>query len=167
VACPVQSKIFSCYLRSYFRGIETENRKFIPMECRLSPFIPRLFLELVRNRNLVFSTDSISMQFYEMIVCSLHGITENNYNIEWRDRSKLYGFNYCAPGGKHCHLSKSTVRYPYFNASLSLLLTHWGNNHGDHTLQHYINSYNMTNKDILILNFGLHFSNAEQYEKRI
>ncbi len=74
---------------------------------------------MLRNRQLVMIGDSITLQFYTMIVCSLHGTIAGEYNLTWKDLSRIFGRDDCQKA-EHCHLHSSFVFYPNYNTTITL-----------------------------------------------
>eukprot|EP00667_Euglena_gracilis_P015174 EG_transcript_15779 len=171
-ACPVQQRVFSCYRHASGgeRPWAVEHRLFVPDGCALHAFHPEAFLRAIANRRVLFCCDSAAQQFFEAVVCSLHNVTPAAYQIDWSPVQHRFGTEACPlPTNQHCHLNSATVSYPAFNASLSVLGTHlhklnrkW---HGYNLPQEYFAAGRLqTPRDVLVLNFGLHFGNNRGFD---
>eukprot|EP00667_Euglena_gracilis_P015435 EG_transcript_16039 len=172
-ACPVQQRVFACYRHKELQSLAqtAEARHFQPAGCSFRPFHPLAFLKAIAGRNLFFCCDSVSQQFFEAVVCSLHGATPAKYRVHWWDMRGKFGPDACGlRRGKHCHLSAATVSYPAYNASVSVKGTYLedgflaGKPHGHNTPEEYFSQGGLaTPQDVAVLNFGLHFTDPAVY----
>ena len=85
----------------------------------------------------------------------------------------LTGINmgYCAINllsSRQCHILSGIVEYPQFNATIILLQSHLtelnGKSHGSNDISEYIKYGKLGPRDILLLNFGMHFNDPEHYK---
>jgi len=173
-ACPVQMTIFTCYRhdidRLHGKGSESELRYFQPLGCDIEDFSPTKFLEIIRDRTILICCDSLSMQFYTELVCNLHGSTRSKYHIDWARLTGIFGPQDCRYNtGDYCHLNTAHVFYPEYNAHIKYIGTHLqninGKAHGYNSLKDYQDYGVLRNnqKDILLLNFGVHFHSKSAY----
>eukprot|EP00667_Euglena_gracilis_P015599 EG_transcript_16240 len=170
-ACPVQQRAFSCYRHPevWQRAYEAEHRHFVPDACAFRKYSPATFLQAIAGRHLFFCCDSVAQQFFVAVVCSLHGTTAASYRIKWDPLHRKYGMDTCpVKSGHHCHLSAATASYPEYNASISVKGTHLHElDHKAHAAnppQDYFEKGNLRSpRDVLLLNFGLHFNNPDVY----
>ena len=122
-ACPAQMTIFSCYRHdttATSHGATAENRRFVLSTCALQGFDPLAFLHRLRNGRLFFCCDSLAMQFFATVVCSLHATpaaTGAAYHLTWKDfQGQVFDLKDCPLANtQHCHLADSTVHYPLYN----------------------------------------------------
>lgn len=175
-ACPAQMAIFSCYHHDKNgeltgHGYEAHHNKYELETCQLNGFSATSFLHMMKNRKLVICCDSVSMQIFSMLVCSLHGTTEVDYSgLRWIDLGQ-FGRDDCVDGsGIHCHLGSSQVYYPEFNLHIYYFGTHLHQINGKHyansDLSDYITEGKLTSsEDILLLNQGVHMHTPEMMEK--
>eukprot|EP00667_Euglena_gracilis_P023725 EG_transcript_26916 len=113
-ACPVQQRVFAChrYSKARPRAFAVEHRRFVPDDCAFHQFSPLVFLQAIANRRLLFCCDSISQQFFEAVVCSVHGTTRAVYDIKWLLGTGRFGPDACGePDGRHCHLGSAIVSW--------------------------------------------------------
>lgn len=163
-ACPVEVIFRACYLDvSQEHAILSEDRTFQTTECDLDKFKPETFLERSRSKKLLFIGDSLSLQTWIAIVCSLHS-TEISavYNIEWFNFLKFYNVpewenDVCFHGLPHCYIKSGSVYYPQYNATIMINCTHFDSLHGFHSLSNIADNWSMGSNDVMILNYGMHF----------
>ena len=168
-ACPFQSQVYSCRLyldsdETTGSGYKTSRKKFTPSTCSINEFRPKQFLTLLRNKRLMFSGDSMSMQNFIMVACSLHVEAESEYSKEWCIKPE------CAEGAEHCQLVTAKVFYPEYNTTIVFLGTqafdYNSKHHGEHDLIEYIDYGQLWSPfDILLLNVGLHASSRDWLSK--
>ena len=158
LACPAEMRMYSCYLRSYSAGRDAENSQWHSTSCRLDSFHPVSFLEHLRNRRLLFSGDSLQMQFFQTIVCSLHDTgLEMVYNLSWADISHIFG-----PDMFHldCNVVHS-VYYPAYNATVLLYIPNSQHHYDSNFLSQYIELGSLSFNDVVIVNFGVAWDSIE------
>lgn len=170
-ACPAEMAIFTCYRHDkaelHGKGFEAENKKYKMDYCDLQSFTPTLFLNLVRGRKLVICCDSVQMQFFTNLVCSLHSTTTAVYDLHWALLHQ-FGSTDCPSdrNGKNCHLLHSRVYYPEFDFEIFLAVTHMEANSHVHgtsgfTIDDFVKDYNLRPRhDIVLLNYGVHVDEA-------
>jgi hypothetical protein len=151
-SCPYSSA-YSCHLHPH--GFRSAHQKFFPTNCELPEFNPTTFLQSLKNRRLLLSGDSTTLQFYVVLICSLHGISENIYKIEFPDPKSIHT------------LVRGEVYYPVYNATLLIAATHAKklNNmtQGENPFQDYVHYAQLFSPyDIALLNFGMNFNSQEQ-----
>eukprot|EP01040_Poterioochromonas_malhamensis_P015143 gene15143-16904_t len=161
----VPSRIWSCRRldtnETSGHGYEAFSQRFVPSNCALKGFDPFDFMNTLRNRHLAMVGDSVTLQFYTLVVCSLHGTMEAKYNLTWKDFSNLFGPDDC-PVAKHCHLLSSSVYYPHYNTTITLHMEY-----GHRSFLVYYNRLQLTAKDIVIFNRGLHVREAERMQGEV
>eukprot|EP01040_Poterioochromonas_malhamensis_P001090 gene1090-1157_t len=165
-SCPVQSRVFSCRRHDLNEtsghGYEAYSQRFIPENCQLKGFDPFDFLNTLRNRQLAIIGDSISTQFFTMISCSLHGIVEAEYHLDWLPLVSIFGSDDCVASGEHCHISNSHIYYPKYNTTISLIL-----DYGDPNLFNYYKIGHLTSNDIILMNRGVHVHREDRMIKEL
>jgi hypothetical protein len=145
--CPVRT--YTCKDRTY--GHEVAHQKFFPNGCDVPELDPLPFLHSLENRRLFLYGDSVTLEFFVFLICSLHQTTENiHYNIT-RDVRFKQGF------------SHAEVTYPISNTTISYLDFSLMGKPLEHHMQHYIGHGRLFSPyDILLLNYGLHYHTAAE-----
>ena len=158
LACPAEMALFSCYLNTYLEGANAEISRWQSSSCILDSFRPVSFLELLRNKRLMFCGDSLQMQFFQSIICSVHGTGIQEYNLSWINISHIYGPNLF-------HLDRdivNSVYYPAYNATILLYIPPVHEHHYEtNFLLQYIELGQLTLNDVLVVNFGVGLKNIE------
>jgi hypothetical protein len=158
--CPLRSS-YSCHSSS--RGNKVAHQKFFPSNCELPEFQPLNFLHSLRNLRLLFCGDSATLQFFTMLVCSLHGVTPN---IEYHlDQKPKYGKVFTSG-------EEGAIYYPLTNTTLIYSGSHvkslYNASHGENPFRDYIRFGKLFSPlDIVMLNFGLHFRWQEEFLRMI
>jgi hypothetical protein len=116
---------------------------------------------MLRNRHFVMIGDSITLQFYTMVVCSLHGTIAGEYNLTWKDVSYAFGREDCR-GAVHCHLQSSKVYYPEYNATITLYLEY-----GRRSFFVYFQQLRLTPNDIVLFNRGFHVHESNIMQREV
>ena len=173
-ACPVETILHACSLGNPTKASDVLAWKYVATsKCHLERFSPLDFLDRIRGRHVVFVGDSMSLQLWQIVVCSLHGVTKIEYDIKWFDYIAYYipdphgrwPYHTCPFGVEHCYIEHATVSYPLFNASFSIQTTHFGKRHGEQLLQEFIDPFKLGRNDVILFNFGLHFNDMKLYER--
>eukprot|EP01040_Poterioochromonas_malhamensis_P013947 gene13947-15399_t len=164
-ACPAQSRIWTCRQHdaneTSGHGYEAYSQRFVPSNCALRSFDPLEFMDMLRNRQLAMIGDSITLQFFTMVVCSLHGTMTAQYHLTWKDVSYAFGPEVCR-GVEHCHLSSSSVFYPDYNTTITIHFEY-----SSHSLLVYYQQLRLTSNDIVLMNRGLHLGNPFAMQKQV
>eukprot|EP01040_Poterioochromonas_malhamensis_P003152 gene3152-3360_t len=164
-ACPAQSRIWSCRRHdadeTSGHGYEAYSQRFVPNNCALNGFDPFKFMHMLRNRRLVMIGDSITVQFYTMIICSLHGVVAAEYNLNWLDVSSTFGREDCR-SEEHCHLQSSSVYYPHYNTTIIVDLEY-----GNRSFSLYSRHHQLTPNDVVVFNRGLHVHDANIMKQEV
>eukprot|EP01040_Poterioochromonas_malhamensis_P013946 gene13946-15398_t len=158
-ACPAQSRIWTCRQHdaneTSGHGYEAYSQRFVPNNCALRSFDPLEFMNMLRNRQLAMIGDSITLQFFTMVVCSLHGAVAADYHLNWTPLTHIFGPDDC-PDVVHCHLGGSSVYYPHFNTTITLSLEYL-----HHPFLFFHQQLRLTSNDIVLFNRGIHVHEAK------
>lgn len=172
-ACPTQSFIYSCYyheghLESVLPKNYAENaeqRVFVAKDPQCLPFYPYNFLDVIRNRRLLFIGDSVAMQVFESLICALHKSTPVDTKGSLWGHSKSFSAHTCPFGDRNCYLRPGSA-VSMHAAGVGVHMHHleffnnasfWG----------AIHELGMTKNDIVLFNIGLHYNNMTAYESDI
>lgn len=156
--CPFQMAPFSCYMHG--RGSQEENQTYETSSCDMEKFSPKRFLSEMRNKKIVFVGDSVSMQMFTSLTCSLHYREFNpEYKIDWFDISSGINNSFCQPGGQYCHVKYGISYYPDYDVQIILDFLH-----GIVPLQYFTDAHHLSSKDVLVLNHGLHYNSNQKLE---
>ncbi|CAM9118127.1 unnamed protein product, partial [Phaeothamnion confervicola] len=139
-------------------------RRFVSDDCEMAEFDPLWFLSLIKGQEVVLLGDSLTMQFFVALVCSLHGAapTAARYKIDWAGIADRFGANDCPADNVHCYVGGGTVFYPDYNASITLYqFPNWV---PSYSLAQHFEPGKPGRGDIIVINFGLHYDNPEKLE---
>lgn len=160
--CPVEHEHQCCYLHYGIpKGESIEKRKFIYNNCEMKDFNPIDFLNLLKNKRILFAGDSVTGQFFVNIVCSLHGYAKAVADVVWVERAG------CT---ERCGFADATITYPDYD----VVLIH-------HNVYHPIRQMydpklmitmlttksKLRKNDIMLFNLGLHYSTKREYKEVI
>jgi hypothetical protein len=161
-ACPAQVAHYTCYYHGDTqRAQNIEFKRFIPNPPTNDSdgcvsFHPLEFLELIRNRVVIFHGDSILGNVWTSLFCSLYSASKSLYSIDFRKLIK--GGDILCPLGEaaHSYNQGGTIKFPHFNVTLHFALM----NEYYSTFTKFIEF----NKNyIIIYNTGLHYNEEAKF----
>jgi hypothetical protein len=125
--------------------------------------------------------DSVMFAYWKQLMCSLNTPDSGGMHadVQWayyqggsnEMKTPYYNWKTCPMREKHCHIDVMTwekgvvpavAYFPRYDAKISFI---WKNEHHSELLEDV--SRGLTKKDIIILNFGLHFNNRNQYTENM
>lgn len=162
-SCPFESIAHNCYVGESDRARRVENRIWLTHDKNCKPFHPADFLSSLRGRHLYFMGDSVMMQVWQNLMCTLYLTTEIEYHINWIIHSNKLVFNSlnCPFAELQCHLAIDEGRrsgyahFPVFNTSISYLWYTKDTFEAD-DIESIFEYYDILPHDIVIFNYGIH-----------
>lgn len=177
-ACPAQRAIYSCQFRNdnHTHTKDLETRTFIPSNTQqCSPFNPFQFLQLLRNRRVLFIGDSITGQIWESLLCTLHPLEDSHTYVNFWTPPSCDTTRHCLSKPKkmnsgskkhqesepvHGYMKSGYIQFRTSNISLSY---HVQVRYVKDAFVPLIKQYNLHSNDIVIINHGLFYANMTEY----
>lgn len=160
-ACPAQTTLHSCH----FHGNKThadllERRVWVTTDPSCMEFTPLEFLELLRDRRLIILGDSLITQLWQSLVCALHGTAENKLYVHWAKMWRCNEVTCPHDEEKHSNCYGGIARFPTANVTIINKKMY------KYTKDLFVSTLRrlkVTSRDIIIVNFGLHYLDEAEY----
>jgi len=164
-SCPVDTFMFNCYYHILSsRVVESSFREWIPSDpssCR--PFEPLALLHHLRNRTVSFMGDSIMGQTWISMICALYPFTKLEADVHWDNYpyQGIYDHHICPEGKPHCQLRYGNIYLPAYDIHITYDEMH---RYVPGVMTDVIiNRYRLTSRDIVLLNYGVHYNSGYDY----
>lgn len=178
-ACPVQTFEFSCYYHETFpdnfhffdnqtgRSTAIARRGWKPKHTQCQHFHIHTFLHLLQNKQVLFVGDSVMLQIWTSLVCTLFSASKtalsymDHIDISWtnfRDKDTYI----CPKGIEHCfvidgHVHVLQTNTTFYAKTMDVFQPH--------TFQQLLHNLSFTSNDVLIFNNGLHINDEHTYRE--
>lgn len=170
-ACKAQVLFYSCYYQEGHpeypfpqgRAKRLEYSRFHPENplC-LAPRTSDM-LSILQNRRILLLGDSVMIQIYLDLLCKLSSSVDIDIDITFGVNTHRPTLQ-CPFGKKHCHPYSGLARIRSFNIELYGQQMGYEEGFIKSKFINFINGFNMTKKDIVVFNYGLHCNNQIQYK---
>ena len=143
--CPYQPIGHSCYLRDSARARTIEERIWISTDERCNLLTPRDYLETLRNKTLLLYGDSMAIQIFSTLMCTLNHFLHSD--LIWNKFSP--------------YLEGGQISFPDTTTTIAIRYdTKFDVEHISTTFA----DMRLTTRDIFIFNIGLHYNDKSAYE---
>jgi len=171
-ACPAEQFAHNCFYRGDVeKALSLYTRQYVFVSPQCHSFLPTRFLSSMTNKNIIFIGDSIMMQIWQMLVCTLHDKTKTELDIAWGTVSN-YAPSLCPLGPKHCHLqihenASAVAFFPHYNFTFTI---HWlaGTEYKFGKLASILRLHKINyNNSFVILSFGVWHNYVKDFIKAV
>lgn len=160
--CPADTFMFSCLFHQAIpRSFDVLKRRFVPKGKNCIPYSPLEFLGLIRNRKLYLIGDSIMLQVFQTLACSLHMATKSIFRIRWEYTFKSP--KVCPLHSVHCHIGGGLIQFPLLNSSI--VYRNMYTYHRKSLMNEVLIGCSV--EDVVILNIGAHYNAKEEFEEHM
>lgn len=161
--CPVETFYQNCFYNGMTEKAQMLVRRHFQLEAgphsdRCEEFAVRPFMEILRNRKLFFSGDSVTKQLWQALVCKILGeitVPRELIRVSYSLYTELDISIGCPFGASNCQMDEGEITIPEYNASIAY---HFDAKYSSGVMLKYINDWNVGRDDILIYNFGIHYN---------
>jgi hypothetical protein len=162
-ACPAQVAHYTCYYHGDTKRAQNiEFKRFIPdpptteNEACL-PFHPVEFLELIRNKEVIFYGDSILGNLWTSLFCSLYSTTHSTYSINFIKLDKCDELLCPLGEASHSYNHGGSIKFEHFNVTMHYMLVNTYDSN-------FVKFIDMNKDKIIIYNVGLHYNDEKQFD---
>lgn len=163
-ACANQYTGQSCFWKGDRQRAERLlRRRWRPDSADCLEFWPHAWLELMRNKRVLFVGDSLMMQVAHSLVCSLDLTTKTIFNPRW-EFAKWMSRKICPWEHDHCNSKGGNYFFPLANSTISVVFA------GRYTQINFfgtLSKYMITKDDLVVISFGAHYRDKESFVEDI
>ena len=164
-ACATQMTHQSCFWTGdTSRAKSLTERVFKPFNekgCR--NFYPFDFLKLLKGRTLLFLGDSVSFQIVNSLVCAVYKHAQSKLFLRFTYPSLYQKAEICPFGSLHCLLHETYCHFENEDIRIThqMMLKFGAADNLYAPIKHHF----LTNDDIVVVNFGIHYNDEVSYKE--
>lgn len=165
-ACPAQMAVYTCYFHgNASRAEELERRRFVPKpnpSDRCQAFHPMQLMEKLRDKHVVFMGDSILIQLWVSLVCTIHPLLDTQLAVHFAKLGTCNNITCPDPhSNRHGSLHRGWIYVPSYNLSLSLVQEP---RYSLKAVEHIYSKHHLSSSDLVVFNYGVHFNNRSEFD---